>query len=502
MGEPSSCQTQRETNCHAFITMPSSKCHVDLTRCRRSINNDSVQEPISYGRQSLPRLCQLLVISCSVGVLGHIGHAQSAAALIDKLVEKGILSTKEANQLRDDAAKTTTQSYTVKSGVPEWVSALKFGGDFRGRFEGFYSDNDAYTDRNRLRYRLRFGVTASLFENFEVGLRLGSGVLDSYPTPGIDPISNNQSFQNNASKKGIFLDLAYAKWGFLSLPDTSASFSFGKMENPLNFSSMVFDHDYTPEGLGLESKIKLSEKHVLKPNAGFFILDELAASGEDPMLAGGQATLESTWNNRISTSAGVGVLGILNPQMLSNESVPNVGVGNTRTSDGSPAYDFHPVVGDASLTYSLDSFPLYKAPFPIRVFGEYLHNGGAPSGADNYGYSAGVVFGKAGKKGAWDLSYTYTWLGANAWWEELPDSNFGAYWKTAPAYSGKSADYYSGTNVKGHTVRLAYSPYNFLTLSIKWFYTDLISTENMADQPPAEGGTSMRRLEVDAVLKF
>jgi hypothetical protein len=453
-------------------------------------------------RQRQPRLWKLLIALCSGIFLARAGHAQSADALIDKLVEKGILSTKEANQLRDDAAKTTAQSYTVKSGVPEWVSALKFGGDFRGRFEGFYSENDDFTDRSRLRYRLRFGVTASLFENFEVGLRLGSGDVDSYPTSGIDPISNNQSFQNNASKKGIFLDLAYAKWGFLKTPDTSASFTFGKMENPFTFSTMVFDHDYTPEGLGLESRIKLSEKHVLKPNAGFFILDELAASGEDPMLAGGQATLESTWSKRISTSAGVGVLGILNPQMLSNTSVPNIGVGNTRESDGTLAYDFYPVVGDASLTYSLDSFPLYKGPFPIRVFGEYMLNSGAPSGADNYGYSTGVLFGKSGKKGAWDLSYTYTWLGANAWWEELPESDFGAYWKTAPAYSGKSADYYSGTNVKGHTVRLAYSPYNFLTLSIKWFYTDLISTENMATQPPAEGSTSMHRLQVDAVLKF
>src|SRR4051812_22366672 len=93
--------------------------------------------------------------------------AQSSDALIDKLVDKGILTVKEGNELREEADKNFTQAYSVKSGMPDWVSALKFNGDFRMRYEGFYSSDNfvsggltnRFVDRNRFRYRLRFGAT-------------------------------------------------------------------------------------------------------------------------------------------------------------------------------------------------------------------------------------------------------------------------------------------------------------------------------------------------------
>src|SRR6266704_3962862 len=87
--------------------------------------------------------------------------AQSADALIDKLVEKGILTVKEANDLREETEKNFSQAYSVKSGMPEWVSALKFNGDFRGRFEQNNAENPAYLTRNRFRYRVRLGITAT-----------------------------------------------------------------------------------------------------------------------------------------------------------------------------------------------------------------------------------------------------------------------------------------------------------------------------------------------------
>src|SRR2546422_7839756 len=101
--------------------------------------------------------------------LGASGHAQSSDALIDKLVDKGILTVKEAQELREEADKGFTQAYAVKSGMPEWVTALKFNGDFRARYEGHYVDNPAFVDRHRFRYRARFGATASLLDNFEIG---------------------------------------------------------------------------------------------------------------------------------------------------------------------------------------------------------------------------------------------------------------------------------------------------------------------------------------------
>src|SRR5471030_2540228 len=96
-------------------------------------------------------------------------HAQSADALIDKLVDKGILTVKEAQDLRDEADKNFTTAFQAKTGMPDWVSGYKFSGDMRGRFEQFSGENNALIDRTRLRYRLRFGLTASLLDNLEVG---------------------------------------------------------------------------------------------------------------------------------------------------------------------------------------------------------------------------------------------------------------------------------------------------------------------------------------------
>jgi hypothetical protein len=340
--------------------------------------------------------------------------AQSADALVDKLVEKGVLSVKEANELRKEADKGFTRAYSVKSGMSDWVTALKFNGDFRGRFEGSYSKTYDYIDRNRWRYRARFGVTASLLEGFEVGLRSGAGDTDSYPTAGIDPISSNQTFSRNGSKKGIFLDLTYGKWTPWNGAKGSALIALRKIENPFVFSDLVFDGDYTHGGLGMQFGYNFPHNHPLKANVGGFALDEIGASTEDPCVLGAQVRPDSTWNPHLNSSVGVGVLGITAEERLSNTSVPNINLGNTRTAAGTPTYDLNPVVGDASLTYSLESAPFYPGASPIRVGGDYMYNGGAPDAAENYGWSAGITSGKAGKRKTWELAHTYKWLGANS----------------------------------------------------------------------------------------
>ena len=442
-----------------------------------------------YSKLTLAAAGIAATMACSTSAL-----AQSADALIDKLVDKGVLTVKEANELREEADKGFTQAYSTKTGMPEWVSALKLSGDFRGRYEGFYVDQPGFTDRNRFRYRARFGVTAVMSDNFEVGLRLGSGDLDSGVTTGIDPLSQNQTFQNNASKKGIFIDLAYGKWTPINNADWSIATTIGKMENPFTFSDLVFDADYTPEGAAIQIDRTLGEKHTLSLIGGGFILDELSSSEEDPFLGGVQGRLNSKWTDKLSTSVGAAYLAIANPEQLVNGAVPNGNVGNTRDAAGALVYDYSPVVVDGSATYKLESFPMYPGTFPITVSADYIYNDGASSSAtDNYGWTAGFKLGKAGKKGTWELSYTYKWLGADAWWEELVDSDSGAFYAAGYPNSGQGAGYRSGTNVKGHVAKLAYSPYNTLTLSAKAFLMERIDVPTDSEA---------LRLQVDAQWKF
>jgi hypothetical protein len=439
----------------------------------------------------------------ATAALGASAHAQSADALIDKLVQKGVLTVKEANELREEADKDFKTAYQVKSGMPDWVDSLKFSGDFRGRFEGFFGDglqqgsapgSPDFVDRYRWRYRLRFGAVATLKQDFEVGFRLTSS--DAVGTTGGDPISGNTTFNNDASKKFIYIDQAYVKWAPLHTADWTGSVTFGKMENPFVFSDMVFDPDYTPEGGALQASYNLGSGHSLKLNTGAFVLSELGGSPNDPWMFGSQLLWDATWQKKLTSSLGVALLSIAKAESLSNAQVPNVNRGNTRDGLGIPVYNFNPIVADAALTYTLDSFPVYTGTFPIKLSGEYTYNPAAPNGADNFAYNVGIQFGKAGKKQTWEASYTWKYLGGNSWYEEVVDSDFGAYYQDAQPNSGLALGYGAGTNAKGHIVKVAYSPYDFVTLSVKWYYTSLI------EPVPASSNNTINRLQVDASFKF
>ena len=101
-------------------------------------------------------------------------HAQSSDALIDKLVDKGILSANEAKDLREESDKDFKTAFAAKTGMPDWVSGYKLSGDVRGRYEQFGADNANYIDRTRLRYRVRVGLAVNMLDNVEAGFRLSS----------------------------------------------------------------------------------------------------------------------------------------------------------------------------------------------------------------------------------------------------------------------------------------------------------------------------------------
>ena len=428
--------------------------------------------------------------------------AQSSDALLDKLVEKGILSTKEANDLREEADKGFNQAYAVKSGMPEWVNSLKFNGDIRLRYDGIYNSDPSFDDRPRYRYRLRFGATAMLTDNFETGLRLMSGENAKGGYSSGDPISGNSTFQDNGSKKTIFIDLAYLKWSPINTPAWSGAVIGGKMENPFVFSDMIFDPDYTPEGLGEQFAYSLTDRHSLKFNAGEFVLDETSTSSHDPFLLGAQVRLDSIWNTKWQSSFGISGLMISGTKNLKSSDVPDQNKGNTRENSNAgttnkPSYNalantFNPVVVDGAVIYTMESFPMYVGAFPIRLGADYANNPAARE--NNQAFSAGITFGKSGKKGTWDLTYKYKYMESDFWYEELVDSDTGSFYKTGTAQSGGSTGYQPGTNLRGHYFRAAYSPYDFLTLSANYFLFDLIE----GDTKDSQTG----RLQVDVTVKF
>ena len=436
-------------------------------------------------------------------------QGQSSDALLDKLVEKGYLTVKEANDLREQADKDFDKAYSAKSGMPDWVTQFKIYGDVRGRYEMFRAENEspsgatpqANRPRDRFRYRLRVGATATLMDNFEAGFRLTSSEANG--TFGGDPISGNTTFQDNGSKKFVYIDLAYGKWTPVKQGPWLLSGTIGKMENPFLLSDMVFDADYTPEGVALQGGYTFNDVHSLKLNAAYFVLDEISGGSEnqdDPAMVGAQLRWDAKWTPTLASTMGASWLLVSEKDNLPNAAVPNVNVGNTRaTATGILVEDFAPIVLDGSLTYTLEKVPLNQGPFPIRLGGEYMHNPRADE--DNDGWWAGIFFGKAGKKGTWELSYRYKKLEADSWYEEFVDSDFGAYRQVGLANAGAGSGYRSGTGNEGHIVKFAYSLSDSFTIGATWFYVFLID-EPRGLVAPVEAESAQHRVQLDAVWKF
>ena len=435
----------------------------------------------------------LLAGATALAALAPQSYAQSSDALIDKLVDKGILTVSEAKDLRAESDKDFKTAFQAKTGMPDWVNGYKISGDFRGRYESISGDSGKQMTRDRFRYRLRAGLAVFLQDDLEAGFRLTSDEAAGGNSTGGDPISGNTTMTGNGSKKFVYIDQAYGKWSPLHANGWDGNFTIGKMENPFVTSDLVFDPDYTPEGAALQLGYAINDKHSVRFNGGGFAIYENSSSSYDTYLFGAQARFESKWTPKLQTSFGVSYYDLMNKAGLVTANLPDQNAGNWRTS-GALNSGFNPFVLDASVTYFLDSVPLYNGAFPIKIAGDYIDNPSA-HGHENYGYSAGVTFGKAGKKGLWEVSYRYKYLGANSWFEELVDSDFGAYYGTSAGHYGVSG-YKAGTNVKGHIFKLSYNFTDSLSLGATYFLTELIDTKGQT----AKSDTG--RLQVDASLKF
>jgi hypothetical protein len=416
-------------------------------------------------------------------------HAQSSDALIDKLVDKGILTTTEAKDLRDEADKNFNTALQAKTGMPDWVTSYKLTGDVRARYDQITAENTSFAQRSRFRYRLRFGITANMLDNLEAGFRIGSS--DSAG----NALSGNTTEENNFTKKPLWIDTAYGKWTALNDGGWVLAATVGKMENPFTVTPMVFDPDITPEGLALTGNYVINDKHTLAFAGAGFVMDEESKNQHDPAMLGEQVILNSKWNTHWSSSLGLAAFQILNRDQLTTNNVPNGSQGNSRTLTGSLVNAYAPVVADASVTYTFDSVPFYNGPFPIKFAGEYMNN--IAINRNNNGYWFGVTLGKSGTRKTWDLTYRYEYLQADAWYDQMVDDDFGVYYKN-PVTSGGTG-YFGGTNVKGHLVKFTYSFTDAVSFSFSAFANTLVSAAVTGNQQPT---TETLRIFADVMWKF
>ncbi|MCU0840778.1 MAG: putative porin [Thiobacillaceae bacterium] len=301
---------------------------------------------------------------------------QTSLAILDALVEKGILTRDAADQLVRDAerkgkeqvaaaareeatvvrvpyipetvkreireqirqevvAQAKTERWGDVNAVPEWVGRLKWEGDVRLRYQGDYFPdgnaspdnlqaagvpvNNTEDDRDRWRARARLGLLAKVTDSISAGLRITTGNTS-------DPVSTNVTLGDSFNKYDLALDRAFVKLD----PMDWLSVSGGRIPNPFFSTDLVWDDDLNFDGLAATFKPWARESLTFKPffTVGAFPLQEVESSdtnkAKDKWLFAAQAGVDwragayARWRFGLAYYDYRNVAGVRNPTPLAN----------------------------------------------------------------------------------------------------------------------------------------------------------------------------------------
>jgi hypothetical protein len=375
---------------------------------------------------------------------------------------------------------------------------LRVRGDLRVRYSSTWYSAPEAPARDQLYGQMHLAFIGTPSERVEAGVRLSAGDLNTGFSGS--PLSAQFAAGDNASRKYAFIDQLYLRWKPDLGPSATGAITLGKYENPFYVSSrLLFDSDIMPEGATEEVAFQFSPRDRLTVVAGQYVLDDIANSTRDPLMLAARARWEAQWSREWSSTLGAGQLAITHDSLLTAANVANNNKGNTRTTAGVLRYAYRPWLVEAAVTRSLEGVAGYPGKFPLTAGVEWLHNPGAPS--QNEGWSAGLVFGKAGKAGQWEIGYRYLRIEPDAWYEEMLDGDNGAYYRSVPvgwnADTSTTGGHGGGTNVRSHALRTSYSPEDYLLFSANYFINELV-------QRPAGNlnDTGARRVQIEGTVRF
>ncbi len=388
--------------------------------------------------------------------------------LVNKLVEKGVLSHGEAQEIITETKEEVRAQIAAGTSdmLPGWLQRTKLKGDLRLRYQYSDTDGDSKSGRHRERVRFRLGLESKVNEQWTVlaGLATGSS----------DPRSTNQTMQDTFSTKGINLDYAYAVYapaGWLNLYG-------GKMKRkPILWepTDLLWDGDVNPEGVAFTIENSLDQLDLFM-NSGFFILDESSSKSNEPYMAYVQPGMEWEMTDNVKLKAALTGY-IVHTKNYNMDNSADTNSKNTLDST-LHRYDYDSVSPAVELKIRE---PLNGIVPYFSCFGEYI-NANDPN-SENSGYAVGFKLGdkKVKKKGNWQAKYIYRKLERDAWFDALPDSD---------AYDGE-------TNVKGHEVAFKYGLSKNVELGLDYYHMNPIK-----DLGSQYKNREQDVVQVDCVMKF
>lgn len=354
----------------------------------------------------------------------------------------------------------------------KWVDALKFNGDMRIRHESFFNKTAGQKDRDRERFRLRFGVKATI-QDFDIGLRLASGSGEQ--------VSTNQTFGALYAQKSVFIDQAYMRWKAREY----VTLTGGRMPNPFwrtYASDVMWDDDVNPEGYAVQIDRTAGDRLRLFANFGYLPLNENSSIESDPWLFGHQIGARTKLTEDVKINMAASLYSALNERLAS--LAPGAQQeGNTRVSSST---------AQLGTTFQIAQFTgelaFHAGPIPLSIQGDFIRNMEDATNRGGNGYQTGAVVGKAKNAWTWEFAYFYKYLQTNASFADLADSDFGN----------------GGTNRKGHIAWLAVNPREYAQVKFKYFTTKTLNPYLNASGLPTltPAFKDINRLQCDVSVKF
>jgi hypothetical protein len=379
--------------------------------------------------------------------------------LVRKLVERGILDQEDADEIlqethaeaekerqatiaatRDALMSGEESRIMLAEAIPSFIRNTRIKGDFRLRYEHKDRDN-GNNDRNRGRYRFRLGVVTKVNEKVDVGFGIATG--------GGDPRSTNQTMGNSFESPDIRFDYAYASY----TPFNWLYLVGGKFKNPLwtPGGSFLWDSDIRPEGVSASMNHMVGRVELFINN-GFWILDEIKDSSNDPVMFVTQPGYKLNLGDHAYFKNALSLYQFSNVKGSELEYSSN---SNTRNLDGTYADDYDAYVFSGELGCKTG---LMLMPF-AALYGEYVNNTEVSS--KDSGYIAGLRFGHEKVKGPkqWQVSMHYQRLERDAWLDIFPDSD---------AYEGE-------TDSESYVLKAEYGLMRHVRLGTNYYHSKSLS---------------------------
>lgn len=415
--------------------------------------------------------------------------------LVNKLVNKGVISQSDANALLAQSNKEQASSK-----LPDWLKKLTLSGDFRLRYEYIDVQGQGIAPINRARIRYRLYLTDQVVDSVKLVFGVASG--------GESPVlsrSTNVTLGNSFAGKLPRIDEAYVQY----TPSKIFTIAGGKFPNPIWAPSMLtWDYNIRPEGVFAMLTPPASGNLDFFLNTDFFVLDQLVNKSEfgAAMPYMGVINPGADWkfaeNGKVRLAAAYYIFDNLKRTYQFSSQLPGAyaqgglggsigqifaptGTNNTLDSKGNLVYNYNDLwVGGQADFNKLSGVLPYAGPYA-----EYIYNP-APSN-DNQGYIMGVKLGDASTAGAglWQIDYSYRRLERNAWLDIFPDADF----------------FYGSTNVMGNRTSLTVGLAKNMATAITWYNEEQIepnSAINPTPKPVQTTAHTENTVQVDLMMSF